>query len=145
MAFQFRIHNQACGACGAHRTLRSWLAIAISLALATVLSVAPRAATAGTVTFSGQIVDANAPFVPGSIVTVRGTVIARSDTCLLTRVERPKPQPDVNLWLCAHAPNAWPQLTVGSPLMARVRIVGVKATGNGQVPYSDSFVLLAID
>jgi hypothetical protein len=29
--------------------------------------------------------------------------------------------------------------------MARVRIVGVKATENGQVPYSDSFVLLAID
>lgn len=145
LALQFGVRSQACRTCVAHRTLHLLLAIAIFLALATVLSIAPHAATAGTVTFSGRIVDLNAPFVPGSIVTIRGTVLTRSGACFLTRVERPNSQPNTNLWLCTHAPNAWPQLTAGSSLKARVRIVGIKAAESVQVPYSDSFILLGIN
>lgn len=122
------------------------LVFVASLALAAAAFAGSRAATpTGTITFTGLIVDPNTPFVPGSIVTVHGTVVARSGQCAETRVMRRNPQPAAFLWLCTHAQNARPQLAVGSAVVARARITGIKATDAGQAPYSDSFILLRTD
>lgn len=122
-------------------------AFVIVLAFAAAAAADIRAATpTGRIAFSGSIVDADTPFPPGALVTVHATVIAQSESCVETRVDRGRPGPAVLLWLCRHdAHDANPPLEVGTSIAARARITGVKATPGGQAPFSDSFVLLRAD
>ena len=96
----------------------------------------------GTLTFSGRILDDNAPLTPGQVVTIRGDVIARSESCIEARITSTQSE----LWLCS--PNgriASNMPDVGDPVAARARITGIKTTTEGEIPLSDSFVLMRVD
>lgn len=117
--------------------------IVLAFAVAALMDV--RAATpTGRIAFTGWVAGPDTPFAPGSIVTVRATVVARSGACVETRIDKPESGHDATLWLCPHAANdANPSLGVGAPITARARITGVKTTAKGAAPLSDSFILLA--
>lgn len=100
----------------------------------------------GTLTFSGRILDDNAPLTPGQVVTIRGDVIARSESCIEARITSTQPAGNSELWLCS--PNgriASNMPDVGDPVAARARITGIKTTTEGEIPLSDSFVLMRVD
>lgn len=100
----------------------------------------------GTITFSGRILDGEAPVAPGRVVSVRGNVIAHSAGCIEARIASPQAAGDLELWLCPPGNRIAGTLPgVGEPIAARARITGVKATPQGTVPFSDSFVLLRAD
>lgn len=111
--------------------------------IATALSNRVAAAETGTITFSGHIIDPANPLVPGSIVTVHGAVIARSESCIEARVSTPTQPRAAALWLCASRGAGVSRLPdVGEQVTARARITGLKATSTGTAPRSDSFILL---
>lgn len=96
-------------------------------------------AQTGTITFSGRVIDQHAPFVLGSLVTVRAVVVGRSNACIEVRVLATESSHHGLLWLCAsrvHGANRSP--AVGETIMTRARITRVEAA----IPYSDSFILL---
>lgn len=110
---------------------------------ATALSERVAAADTGTITFTGHIVDPGDPLVPGSIVTVHGAVIARSESCIEARVSTPTQPRAAALWLCSSGAEGAARLPdVGKQVTARARITGLKATSTGTAPRSDSFILL---
>ena len=124
-----------------HRALRFTFVILLALAAATLAG--SRAATpTGRITFTGWVVGPDTPFVPGAVVTVDGAVVARSKTCIEARVQRSEHPRDAVLWLCSPKEGAHPLPEVGAPVHARARITSLKATADGAVPASDSFVLL---
>lgn len=128
-----------------HAMRRALLFALVILPLLVAVALAGHGATAGTgtITFSGRIVDPAHPLVPGAIVTVHGTVIARSETCIEARVAIPKQSHPAALWLCSPDVEAASQLPdVGDPVAARARITGMKSTPTGATPRSDSFILL---
>lgn len=122
-------------------------AFTILPALAAAALVGPSAATpSGTIGFSGRVIDGNAPLAPGTVVTIHGDVIARSETCIEARVAAPGKPYRARLWLCSpdhHQPRELPD--IGEPVAARARITGVRTTAEGAIPYSDSFILMRVD
>ena len=122
-------------------------AFVILPALAAATLVGPSAATPpGTITFTGRVIDGNAPLAPGRIVTVHGAVIARSETCVEARVDLPSRADGMALWLCSQDTGAAADLPdIGEPIAARARISGVRVSAEGAVPFSDSFVLMRSD
>lgn len=123
------------------------LFVALLAVFTAVIAVSGHAATpTGTITFSGHITDPNTPFPPGSVVNVHGAVVARSDTCIEARVPRPQSPRGAMLWLCSRDTQSAHSLPdVGLAINARARITRVEASAAGDVPYSDSFVLLRAD
>lgn len=100
----------------------------------------------GTITFSGRILDDDAQLAPGRVISVRGSVVARSEGCIEARMASPQPTRSLELWLCPPGNRiAGTAPDVGEPIAARVRITGMKATAKGAVPLSDSFVLMRAD
>jgi type 1 fimbria pilin len=124
---------------------RALLLAFVILPVLIAVALACHGATAGSgaVTFSGRIVDPARPLVPGAVVTVHGTVIARSETCIEARVSIPQQPHSAALWLCSHGSDATSHLPdIGDPVTARARITGMKSTSVGNAPRSDSFILL---
>lgn len=123
------------------------LAFTILPALAATALVGPSAATpSGTIGFSGRVIDGNASLAPGTVVTIHGDVIARSESCIEARVAAPGKPHRPRLWLCSpdhHPPGTLPG--IGEPVAARARITGIRTTADGAVPYSDSFILMRVD
>lgn len=122
------------------------LAFTILPALAATALVGPSAATpSGTIGFSGRVIDGNAALAPGTVVTIHGDVIARSESCIEARVAAPGKPRRPRLWLCSpdHQPRELPG--IGEPVAARARITGIRTTTEGAVPYSDSFILMRTD
>lgn len=116
--------------------MRHALNLAFVILPAFVAADARAATPTGTITFTGRVTDSDAPFAPGSIVTVHATVIAHSKTCVGTRVDRPKPRRDAILWLCPRSAQAAnPLLEVGAPITARARISAVKTTADRERPF----------
>lgn len=123
------------------------LATTLVLALLAALLVGPSvAATTGTISFSGRVIDPTQPLVQGSVVTVHGAVTARAEACVETRVEVPGASHAAPLWLCSTDAQAAARMPrVGEPVNARARITGVRTSPGGEVPVSDSFVLTALN
>ena len=72
-------------------------------ALTAAALVGPSAATpTGKLTFTGRVIDGDAPLAPGRVVTIHGAVIARSATCIEARVDLPAHHRDAMVWLCSH-------------------------------------------
>lgn len=93
----------------------------------------------GTVAFHGRVIDPQAPFALGSLVTVRAIVIDRADACTEVRVLASGPSPQPLLWLCAPSVQGANRLPdAGGTILARVRITRIEAA----IPFSDSFILL---
>jgi len=116
-------------------------------ALTAAALVGPSAATpTGKLTFTGRVIDGDAPLAPGRVVTIHGAVIARSATCIEARVDLPAHHRDAMVWLCSHgAKLADDSPDVGEPITARARISGIKTTADGAIPFSDSFILMRTD
>lgn len=118
----------------------------LAIFAATAAAVGHAATPAGTISFVGHILDSHTPFPTGSVVTVRGAIVARSQSCIEARVERPQSPKGTMLWLCsADAESAHSLPGVGLAINARARITRVQASATGDVPCSDSFVLLRVD
>lgn len=122
-------------------------ALAFLPAIVAVALASPSdAAHNGTISFSGRILDGNAPFATGSVVTIRGDVIARSASCIEARIAAAQPANKSELWLCSPDDRGMHGMPgVGEPVAARARITGVRTTAEGEVPFSDSFVLMRMD
>lgn len=122
-------------------------ALAVLPAIVAVALASPSdAARNGTVTFSGRIRDGNTPLAPGDVVTVRGNVIARSESCIEARVASTQSPVPSELWLCMPARRITDDMPdVGEPVAARARITGMRATAEGDIPFSNSFVLMRMD
>lgn len=127
------------------RALPFAFAILPALAAAALVSRST-AATTGTISFSGRIVDGNSAFAPGQVVTIHGAVIARSESCIEARVTSTQAPGKSELWLCAPDDRITSTMpSVGEPVAARARITGVRMTVEGVMPFSDSFVLMRMD
>ncbi|WHZ20540.1 MAG: hypothetical protein OJF55_002689 [Rhodanobacteraceae bacterium] len=104
------------------------------------------ASSNGSISFNGQILDGNTLLAQGSVITIRGDVIARSENCIKARIASAQPAGNPELWLCSPGGrNASGMPNVGEPIAARARITGVRTAPEGEVLYSDSFVLLRVD
>lgn len=122
-------------------------AIAILPALVAVALASPNESSrTGTITFNGRILDGTEGLTPGRIVTIRGNVVARADNCIEARVDAPQPAGQPNLWLCSPDGQVAGRMPdVGEPVAARARITRIRTSAEGDIPLSDSFVLMRAD